>query len=46
VPLGTLLALILGWDSAPEFVKEKFRQCARDAIALLEQHREQTPDAA
>ena len=36
----------LDWDSAPEFVKEKFRQCARDAIALLEQRRERIPDAA
>ena len=36
----------LDWDSAPEFFKEKFRQRARDAIALLEQRREQMPDAA
>jgi hypothetical protein len=28
------------WDSEPEFLKEEFRQYARDAIALLEQHRE------
>jgi hypothetical protein len=28
------------WDSEPEFLKEKFRRYARDAIALLEQHRE------
>jgi hypothetical protein len=36
----------LDWDSASEFLKEKLRQCARDAIALLEQRREQIPDAA
>jgi len=36
----------LDWDSAPEFFKAKFRQYARDAIALLEQHREKMPDAA
>jgi hypothetical protein len=34
------------WNSEPEFLKEEFRQYARDAIALLEQHREQMPDAA
>jgi hypothetical protein len=33
----------LDWDNAPELVKEKIRQCARDAIALLEQRREQIP---
>jgi hypothetical protein len=36
----------LDWDRAFEFVKEEFRQYARDAIALLEQRREQIPDAA
>jgi hypothetical protein len=36
----------LDWGSAPEFFKEKFRQYARDAIALLEQRREQMSEAA
>jgi hypothetical protein len=27
------------WDNEPELLKEEFRQYARDAIALLEQHR-------
>ena len=31
----------LDWDSAPKFLKEEFCQSARDAIALLEQRREQ-----
>ena len=31
----------LDWDSAPKILKEKFCQYARDAIALLEQRREQ-----
>ncbi len=31
---------VADWDSEPEFLKEEFRQYARDAIALLEQHRE------
>jgi hypothetical protein len=34
------------WNSEPEFLKEEFRQYARDAIARLEQPREQMPDAA
>jgi hypothetical protein len=34
------------WDSEPEFLKEEFRQYARDAIALLEQHGEQLLAAA
>jgi mRNA deadenylase 3'-5' endonuclease subunit Ccr4 len=36
----------LDWDRASEFVREEFRQYARDAIAFLEQRREQIPDAA
>ena len=34
------------WDSEPNFIKDEFREYARDAIALLEQHREQMLDAA
>jgi hypothetical protein len=34
------------WNSEPEFLKEEFRQYARDAIDLLEQRREQMLDAA
>jgi hypothetical protein len=34
------------WDSEPEFLKEEFRQYARDAIALLEQHGKQVLAAA
>ena len=34
------------WDSEPDFLKEEFREYARDAIALLEQHSEQMLDAA
>ena len=28
------------WDNESEFLKHEFREYARDAIALLEQHRE------
>ena len=34
------------WDSEPDFIKDEFRECARDAIALLEQHKAQMLDAA
>ena len=34
------------WDNEPEFLKEEFREYARDAIAPLEQHREQILNAA
>ena len=34
------------WNSEPEFLKEEFRQYAREAIAILEQRREQMPNAA
>jgi hypothetical protein len=34
------------WNSQPEFLKEEFRQYARDAIDLLEQRKEQMLDAA
>jgi mRNA deadenylase 3'-5' endonuclease subunit Ccr4 len=34
------------WDNEPEFLKEEFREYARDALALLEQRREQLLDAA
>lgn len=30
------------WDSELEIIKEEFRLCARDAIALLHQHQEQS----
>ncbi|MBM6583657.1 hypothetical protein ILT44_25995 [Microvirga sp. BT689] len=34
------------WEREPEFLKEEFRQYARDAIALLGQHRAQVLEAA
>jgi hypothetical protein len=34
------------WDNEPEFLKHEFREYARDAIALLEQHREPLLTAA
>ncbi len=34
------------WDSEPDFIKDEFREYARDAIALLEQHKAQMLDAA
>ena len=34
------------WESEPEFLKEEFREYARDALALLEQCREQIVNAA
>ena len=34
------------WDSEPNFIKDEFREYARDAIALLEQHKAQMLDAA
>ncbi len=34
------------WDSEPQFLKEEFREYARDAIALLEQHEAQVLDVA
>ncbi len=34
------------WESEPELLKEEFRQYACDALALLEQRREQMLDAA
>ena len=37
---------VLDWESEPEFLKEEFREYARDALALLEQRREQLLDAA
>ena len=34
------------WDSEPDLIKDAFREYARDAIALLEQHKAQMLDAA
>ncbi|WP_153885370.1 hypothetical protein [Microvirga tunisiensis] len=34
------------WESEPEFLKEEFREYARDALALLAQRRDQMLDAA
>ncbi|MGF9763007.1 hypothetical protein AAII07_48415 [Microvirga sp. 0TCS3.31] len=34
------------WYNEPEFLKDEFREYARDAIALLEQHRESLLTAA
>ena len=34
------------WSNEPEFLREEFRQYARDALALLEHRREQMSDAA
>ncbi len=34
------------WNNEPEFLKDEFREYARDAIALVEQHREPLFDAA
>ncbi|MBL0408472.1 hypothetical protein JKG68_31920 [Microvirga aerilata] len=34
------------WDSEPDLIKDEFREYARDAIALLEQHKAQMLDAA
>ncbi len=34
------------WDSEANLIKDEFREYARDAIALLEQHKAQMLDAA
>ena len=34
------------WDNEPEFLKDQFREYARDAIALVEQHRKPLLNAA
>jgi mRNA deadenylase 3'-5' endonuclease subunit Ccr4 len=34
------------WENEADLIKDEFREYARDAIALLEQHSEQTLDAA